>query len=264
MNKILIVGKNSYIGTSFFKLHDSKNEIHFADSRNDNWKSVDFSEFTTILHCAGIAHQKRVSRALYDSVNRDLAVAVAKKASASGVKQFIFLSSVAANENAKDFYGASKFEAEKQLLDLETEDFKICIVRPPMVYGAGCKGNFPRLVRLAKLLPVFPEIPNKRSMIYIENLCEFLSILIHETRNGIHLPQNKDWVNTTELVTLIRHFHGKKTFTTRIFNAPIIFLAKRIPTLNKIFGDLAYPHCGDEISYNKVSFTEGVKNSLMD
>lgn len=270
VKKILIVGENSYIGVSFARYASERYDITIVGAKDGKWKACDFSAFDVVLHCAGIAHipQKKNMRNLYYSVNCDLAVDVANTAKAAGVKQFIFLSSMAVYGNmrgeitpetppgATDFYGGSKVLAEQKLIELQS--INICIVRPPMVYGYGCKGNFPRLVKLADKLPIFPKVQNKRSMIYIDNLCEFLCKVIEDNKNGIHLPQNAEYVNTTELVQTIAIVAGKRMRTTSVFN-PLIFLLKKfIPSLDKLFGDLVYAKTGDEIEYNVVEFKEGV------
>ncbi|MCL2456284.1 MAG: NAD-dependent epimerase/dehydratase family protein [Defluviitaleaceae bacterium] len=275
MIKVLIVGKNSYIGDSFAKIFGEEFEIHIVDAKNENWKTCNFSDFDSVIHCAGIAHvsHKKVSKEKYFEINCDLAVAVAEQAKLHGTKQFIFLSSMAVYGKSfceitkntppapEDFYGTSKFEAEKKICALETENFKICIVRPPMVYGAGCKGNFPKLAKLAKFTPIFPDIKNKRSMIYIDNLCAFLAELVKKNCEGIFLPQNKNYVNTTELVKQIRRFYGKKTLTTKIFNPLINFFSKRVALINKIFGDLFYSH-NEELLFEKKNFIESVDETL--
>ena len=192
MKKILITGKNSYIGMSFKNWleqnYSNEYEVESISLRNNLWKDKDFSRFDVVYHTAGVVHIKenKKNRELYYKVNRDLTFEVAKKAKKEGVKQFIFLSSMSVyglitgviDENTplspNTSYGKSKFEAERLLLTLEDNNFKVAILRPPMVYGKGCKGNYPKLAKLAKVLPVFPDIQNKRSMIYIDYLNEFV------------------------------------------------------------------------------------------
>ena len=276
---ILIIGENSYIGSRFAKYVGNQFNITTVGARNGKWKEIDFSDFDSILHCAGIAHvsQKKHMKALYYSVNCDLAVNVAKKAKNQGVKQFIFLSSILVYgrsdteisiktvPNPESFYGDSKFRAEKILYTLSDSEFNICVIRPPIVYGFGCKGNFPKLVWLAKKLPIFPNVDNKRSMIYIDNLCAFISYLIKDNCNGIHLPQNKEYVNTTLLVQTIAKLHGKKIRTTKIFNPLIYLLMKFISPINKLFGDLFIIYSEKEkINYHVVEFEHSVRRSIYD
>lgn len=265
MKRVLITGANSYIGVSFARYVDRHHgiEIQSITLRGENWQTFDFTNFDTILHCAGIAHipQKKDMRDLYFNINCDLAVSVAQKAKAAGVKQFIFLSSMSVFE-PQSFYGASKLAAEEKLQALSSDDFNICILRPPMVYGHGCKGNFPRLVKLATKLPLFPNIQNRRSMIYIDNLCEFICQAIAENKTGIHNPQNAEYVNTTEMVELIAALHGRRMRTTKIFNPIIKLVQKKIKPLDKLFGNLTYEKTGNEAEYNVINFRDGVRAAV--
>ena len=279
MKNVLIVGENSYIGTSFAAYSGSRYNIQTVDARDGKWKNADFFNVDAVLHCAGIAHvaQKKYMRQLYYDINCGLAVDVATHAKGAGVKQFIFLSSMAVygsgnsfigletESSATDFYGGSKFAAEEKLrqLVLPDSDFNLCIARPPMVYGYGCKGNFPRLIKLAKKLPVFPNIQNYRSMIYIDNLCEYLCQVIDKNKSGIHFPQNTEYVNTTELVRLIARFLGKEISTTGFFNPLILHSKNYFSTVEKLFGDLVYAKAGDEASYNVVNFEDGVRKAVL-
>ena len=264
MKKILIVGENSYIGRSFENFAKDKYEINIISSRNGLWRSVDFTGYDSILYCAGIAHvkQKKRMQSLYYKINCDLTVEIFSKTQNSGVKQFIFLSSAAVLTEAKrnDFYGGSKLKAEQELQkSVDGGGLNLCIVRPPMVYGKGCKGNFPKLVKLAKIMPVFPDYPNKRSMIYIINLCNFLCGLIDNNSAGIFQPQNKEYINTTELVRLIARSHGKNILTTKLFNPIISLFKNHVNALNKMFGNLTYEKTGYEEEYNIVEFEDSLK-----
>lgn len=255
MKKILITGANSYIGTSFEKWvaqWPDKYSVDTVDMIDGTWKEKDFSGYDVIFHVAGIAHVKETKKnaELYYKVNRDLAYEVAQKAKLSGVKQFIFLSSMSVygiengviNRNSplnpKTNYGKSKLQAERLIEPLKDNEFKIAILRPPMIYGKGCKGNYPRLARLAVKTPVFPKIKNQRSMIYIDNLCEFVRLIIEDCAEGMFFPQNSEYVCTSEMVRIIAEIHGKKVWLTRIFN-PLLSLLK-FGNVNKVFGSLAY------------------------
>ena len=252
----MIIGENSYIGKSFAEFAADKHEITTISSRDGTWRYADFAGFDAVLHCAGIAHVKQTKRMkpLYFDVNCDLAVEIARRAKDAGIGQFVFLSSMAVygnsvseidgatppNPNIGDYYGASKLQAENELGALADEKFKLSIVRPPMVYGKNCKGNFQRLVKLAKIMRVFPDYPNRRSMIFIDNLSSFLCGIIESGASGIFLPQNKEYVNTTELVGLIAEYYGKRITTTKLFNPLIRALIKKISVFDKMFGDLFY------------------------
>jgi UDP-glucose 4-epimerase len=182
---------------------------------------------------------------------------LARKAKADGVKQFIFLSSmiVFGESNVKNrniivtsntkpapsgFYGDSKLKAEKGIIDLQGEGFNIVIVRPPMIYGRDSKGNFPKLVRLAQLSPIFPNIDNYRSMLYIDNLSEFLRLIIENKEYGYFHPQNKEYVNTKDLVQSIARANNKNIFLIKAFNPLITFFSRKINLINKVFGTFIY------------------------
>lgn len=255
MRKILVTGKNSYIGRSLEKWLGNYSGRYSVDSislKDDSWKEKGFSGYNVVFHVAGIAHIKETNenQSLYYKVNRDLAYEVARKAKADGVKQFIFLSSMSVygikngviddNTPLKPYsaYGKSKIEAEEQINQLQDESFAIATIRPPMVYGKGCKGNYPRLVGLALKTPIFPKVDNKRSMIYIDNLCEFIKQLIDKCSCGLFFPQNAEYVNTSEMVKMIAEAHGKSIVVTKLFN-PLLRLLN-VSTVNKVFGDLVY------------------------
>lgn len=255
MKKILITGKNSYVGNSFEKYvenYPGKYEVNKISLRDDTWMNHDFSAYDVILHVSGIAHRRETNenKNLYYKVNRDLTYEVAMKAKKEGVSQFIFVSSMsvygietgAINRNTtpqpKSNYGKSKLEAEELINPLKDTDFKVTVLRPPMIYGSNCKGNYVRLSKLAKKLPIFPKYCNKRSMIYIDNLSEFIRLLIDDMEDGLFFPQNDEYVITSEMVKEIAKVNGRGIRLTRIFN-PLIKLFN-VSIINKVFGDLFY------------------------
>lgn len=107
-------------------------------------------------------------------------------------------------------YGRSKLQADLYIQKMESSDFKVAIVRPPMVYGGGCKGNYPKLAGLAGKTLFFPSVKNRRSMIYIENLCDCIENIIRLEKRGIFHPQNDGYVSTEALVRAIAKCHGRK------------------------------------------------------
>jgi nucleoside-diphosphate-sugar epimerase len=255
MKQILITGANSYIGNSLEKWL-SKNPQQYSidtlDMENENWMKKDFSKYDVIFHVAGIAHIKETkkNKELYYKINRDLAFEVAKKAKDEGIIQFIFLSSMSVygveqgtiNKNTplnpNTNYGKSKVQAEELIRPLGDNKFKVAIIRPPMVYGKGCKGNYSKLSKLVKKLPIFPKLNKERSMIYIDNLCEFVKILIDDLSNGLFFPQNREYVNISEMVKIIAEANGKKILMTSIFN-PFLNILK-INLVQKAFSELVY------------------------
>ncbi|MBP2620737.1 NAD-dependent epimerase/dehydratase family protein [Streptococcus panodentis] len=259
MKKVLITGANSYIGQSFQK-HVSLLEdvqVEELDVREEIWKQKDFSSFDTILHLAALVHISNPAKemeGMYNQVNTQLPYELAKKAKQEGVKQFIFMSSMSVYgevlgdrvitkdtpELPTSFYGKSKLAAEQLLSSLESEKFRIAILRPPMVYGRQAKGNYQRLSKLAQKLPIFPLVNNQRSMIYIDNLCEFIRLIVQYQDSGLFYPQNQDYVNTSQLVREIKRVHGQKVFLLPAVHWILKGLSRRAATLNKLFSDLTY------------------------
>ena len=278
MKRVLITGKNSYIGTSlenWLMREPDKYKVDTVDMKDGSWKDSNFSLYDVVFHVAGIAHIKETSdnQNLYYKVNRDLAYETAQKAKQDGVEQFIFLSSMSVygieqgviDKNTpltpNSAYGKSKIEAEKLINKLQDDSFTVATLRPPMVYGKGCRGNYPRLVGLALKTPIFPKVDNKRSMIYIDNLSEFVKRLIDNRSGGLFFPQNADYVNTSEMVRIIAEVHGKRVVMTKLFN-PLLRLLN-VSTVNKVFGDLVYDmSMSNYVSdYRVCGFRESVKKT---
>ncbi len=278
MKKVLITGANSYIGESFdewLKQWPAEYQVDTIDMIGDKWRAKDFTGYDVVFHVAGIAHVKETknNRDQYYRVNRDLAFAAAKKAKYEGVRQFIFLSSMSiygfdrgvikldTQPEPKSHYGKSKYEAEKLINQLLDPKFAIAIIRPPMVYGPGCKGNYPKLARIAVKTPIFPKIKNDRSMIYIENLCQHIKQLIDAQSSGYSFPQNNEYVNTSDLVQAIAENHAKTIRLTRLFN-PIIKIL-RVNAVQKVFGDLYYSRqmSLDSESYNICDFKSSIEKT---
>lgn len=273
MKRILITGENSYIGTSFqewLAQYPTEYEIEAISVRGERWKEVDFSKYDSILHLAGIAHVSTDPNMeeKYYQVNRDLTIEIAKKAKKEQVKQFIFMSSIivygdSTTENRvitketvptpSNFYGNSKLQAEKGIQPLITPDFNVVIIRPPMIYGKGSKGNYPKLAKLAKVTPIFPDFPNERSMLHIDNLCELIKLLIDYQESGLFLPQNEEYVNTGQLVQEIARVHGRKVKLVKWFN-PVIRILFNISIVNKLFGNLVYEHNDKKYNYQVNDF----------
>lgn len=254
-------------------------QIDAVDTMNDAWKKADFTQYDVVYHVAGIAHVNADPKMepLYYKVNRDLTIEVAKTAKAAGVKQFIFMSSqivfhesksleseiltLETKENPNGFYGDSKLQAEKGLHELECDTFKVCILRPPMIYGTNSKGNFPRLVKLAQKTPIFPAWHNNRSMLYIDNLAEFVKQAILRELRGTFYPQNRELADTVEIFRFFAKAHGHKVWITRLLN-PFVWLGSFILLpINKMFATYYYDPSMSKMDfdYQLVSFEESLK-----
>ncbi len=266
MKKVLITGADSYIGTSFENYIKSNYpgdfEIDTVDMRGDGWREKSFSGYDAVFHVAGIAHSDsgKISpekEKLYRSVNTGLTVETAKKAKADGAKQFIFMSSaIIYGKSAKigkskvitkdtiptpeNAYGDSKLQAENGIKPLADENFKVCVLRPPMIYGKNCKGNYQTLRKLALKLKFFPYVKNERSMLYIENLCEFVRLMIENVESGTFFPQNGEYSSTPEMVKLIAAANGKKVRLVKGFGWALKFLGLFTGLVQKAFGSLTY------------------------
>lgn len=289
MRRILITGANSYIGTSFEKYladnYPEKYVVDTIDMVDGAWRGQSFHGYDSVFHVAGIAHSDsdKISKEkenLYYCVNTELTIETAKKAKADGVKQFIFMSSaivygdsapigrqkIITRETAPspaNCYGDSKLQAENGILALNDDSFKVVILRPPMIYGKGSKGNYQTLVKLALKLPIFPYVKNQRSMLYIDNLCEFVRLMIENNQSGIFFPQNKEYANTSEMVKLIAEAHGKKARLIKGFTWLIKIMSHFTGLVNKAFGNLCYEWELSEnmINYNLVSLKDSIKRT---
>ncbi len=266
MKKVLITGANSYIGTSVerYITEHCPDECEFTtiDMVDGTWREKSFAGYDVVFHVAGIAHSDsgKISEEkakLYYSVNTDLAVETAKKAKSDGAKQFIFMSSaIVYGESSKvgkkkiithdtpmspaNAYGDSKVQAEKGILPLADDSFKVCILRPPMIYGKSCKGNYQTLVKFAKKLKFFPYVKNERSMLYIENLCEFVRLMIVNEEDGVFFPQNGEYTNTSKMVQMIAAAHGRKLHLIHGFGWAVKFMGLFTGLVKKAFGSLTY------------------------
>lgn len=267
MKKILITGKNSYIGTNVERyLVERSYQVDTIDMRGNAWKEYDFSPYDAVFHVAGIAHAdvEKVSKEekeRYYDINCRLAVETAKRAKEQGVGLFVFMSSIIVYGESggigkkrvikadtpltpANFYGDSKVKAEEGLKPLADGDFQIAILRPPMIYGKGCKGNYRTLEKLAKVLPFFPAIENERSVLSVENLAKAVEMIIAKPESGVYFPQDSGYGNTAKMVQDIAAERGKKVRLTRLFNPAIRCVGKTKGKygrlVNKAFGNLCY------------------------
>ena len=285
MKKILITGAGSYVGESvrrYILSTSSDFQIDAVDTMGDNWKNADYSQYDVVYHVAGIAHVNADPKMepLYYKVNRDLTIEVARAAKAAGVKQFIFMSSQIVfhesqslktevltsetKENPNGFYGDSKLQAELGIKPLEDENFKVCILRPCMIYGPNAKGNFPRLAKLACKTPIFPCWHHKRSMLYIDNLAEFVKQCVDRELEGTFYPQNRELADTVEIIRFFAKAAGHKVWITRLLN-PFVWLGSFVlQPINKMFATYYYaPEMSKmDFDYQLVSFEESLKLCL--
>lgn len=275
MKRVLITGANSYLGSSFTRYVEQwadEFQVDTVDMMDGSWREKSFEGYDTVYHVAGLAHSdtsnvSNEKKMFYYKINTDLAVETARKAKADGVNQFIFMSSaIVYGESAPigkkkvitqetepspaNFYGDSKLQAEIGISALSDVQFKVCILRSAMVYGKGSKGNYPRLVEYAQRLPFFPYVKNERSMIYIDNLMEFVRLMIMNEESGLFWPQNAQYTNTSEMVRMIAEAYGEKMRFVRGFTWVLKLMSHFTGLVNKAFGNFVYDKSLSEYQQN--------------
>lgn len=288
--RVLITGAESYVGESFEKYaaeYYPNIEVHTVDMTDESWRLHDFSRYDCVFHVAGIAHAdvEKVTeeeKKHYYAVNTNLAIETAAFAKASGVSQFIFMSSMIVYGNSTsvgvkrvineytepvpaNFYGDSKWQADKGVRELADDMFRVAVLRPPMIYGKGSKGNYSTLSRISRKVPLIPNIENCRSMLHIDNLCEFICLLILSSEGGIYFPQNAEYTKTAEMIRAISKEYSKKVALVKVLN-PLVLAASHVPgkigvVTNKAFGNSIYSQDisrYEGLEYQKVGLKESI------
>ena len=254
MNNLLITGSTGFAGSYFINKYKDKYAIKTFSFRKDNIDTLDCKDIDVVFHLSALVHQMDgASASEYERVNVTQTLELAKKVKKSGTKHFVFMSTVKVygeETNTKyseksvchpeDEYGKSKLKAEQELLKLEDESFKVSIIRTPIVYGYGVKANIKSLVGLVKKVPILPfgNIQNKRSMVYIGNLCYLVDVVIEQQKAGIFLASDDEPISTTRLIELIAKNINKKVYLIRIpFFESLLKLVK--PSFHKrLYGSL--------------------------
>lgn len=280
MKKILITGANSYIGVSFesyMRRFPGDYQVDTLDVIGEGWRQADLSGYDAIFHVAGIAHQKETAEnaSLYYKVNRDLAVEIAQKAKADGVGHFVFMSSMsvygmdsgvitpATRPEPVSHYGKSKLEAEAALEEMRDESFAVAVLRPPMVYGKNCRGNFQLMRKLVEKSPIFPAVKNQRSMISVRNLCAFVRLVMDRREDGLFFPQDKEYVNTTDMARVMAEKLCRKVWFSRLAGFGVKLLAPVFGPARKAFSTLIYQDCEQfDFSYCEEGLRESVRGSI--
>ncbi|HCZ8622141.1 TPA: NAD-dependent epimerase/dehydratase family protein, partial [Staphylococcus aureus] len=243
---ILITGKHGYVGN---RLNGYlKAQGHVVDQinvRGNQWKALDFSKYNVVIHLAAIVHNNNPNATMVDymNVNYHLTKELAEKAKTEGVNQFIFFSTMSVfgldgevgkeviiNKNTltkpTTSYGISKLRAEEMLREIQSNEFKVAVLRPPMIYGESAPGNFSKLIKISKILPLYPQIDNQRSSIYIENLEIYINELIENEGSGILHPQNNDYLNTNHAIFKMRELQNKKSMSIKLPNSLLKLFGK--------------------------------------
>lgn len=276
--KVLLTGANGFIGSYLVAKYKDKYNIQKFSFLNDNIDTLNCTNIEVVFHLSALVHQMSgASLDEYERVNVIQTLELAKKAKESGVKQFILMSTIKVygeetnskyveNSNCvpEDDYGKSKLKAEIELRKLKDDNFKICIVRTPIVYGYGVKANIKNLVQLVNKVPVLPfgNISNNRSMVYIGNLCHLIDEIIHQEKSGVFLASDDEPLSTSKLIKLISKNLDKKVYLLRIpFFESLLKLVK--PSFHKrLYGSLEVDNRITKEKLNLVnpySIEEGIK-----
>lgn len=262
MKSIVITGEGSYIGSAlqeYLSRQLNQYTIQVLPTIGKSPDSFDFHGTDTVINVAAIVHKKEKPELLdlYSSVNRDFAANLAVKAKADSVRQFIQFSTMSVYGKITGVitadtppspvtaYGKSKLASERLIAPLADDSFAVAILRPPMVYGSGAKGNYHLLEKMTDLLFFSPTIQNKRSLVSVDCLCEFIHRRIEDPRSGVFFPQDPNPVSTASLIDRIAAEKGKKLWKTSLFNPGIRLLTKTTSVGKKAFGDLLYENLSE-------------------
>ncbi|MBC5851917.1 UDP-glucose 4-epimerase family protein [Vibrio metschnikovii] len=251
--KVIVTGANGFVGKNLVDLLNFKGYEVLSILRSHVTyrkksviifsldKSIDFGQllvgYDCLIHCAARVHimddNEAEPLALYREVNTAGTINLAKQAIDSGIKRFIFISSIKVNGEAsilekpfgagdphapQDDYGSSKSEAELQLMELAKDsDMEVVIIRPTLVYGPGVKANFASLMGLvAKGIPLpFGCISNnKRSLVSVDNLVDLIITCIDHPKaaNQVFLVSDDHDVSTSEMVREMAIALGKPSW----------------------------------------------------
>lgn len=285
MSKVLLIGKNSYIGNHIDEwVTKYGHQATQLDVLTDVWKTYDYSQYDAIVHVAGIVHQPNCQDwDLYKRVNTDMPIAIATMAKKQGVKQYVFFSTMGVYGvgkklslnvidaktplHADSMYGKSKLMAEDGLNALQDESFNIAIVRPPSVYGKGCRGGYiTGFTSIAQKLPIIPRAYEnaRQSFIYIDNLSELVKQLVERNLHGVFCPQDDKAVSANELLRVISESIGKKYCSSWLLGLGVRILSI-LPIVNKAYGGVEYAKELSSIhgvNYVVVPFEEGIRRTV--
>ena len=282
---LMITGASGFIGSNFIERYKDKYNIIPVDLLKIKPEEIDFRGVDTVLHLAALVHQmKGAPREKYFEVNTELTRKVAEEAKKQGVRHFVFYSTVKVygydgdlynhniilNEESEckpmnDPYGESKWEAEKILRRLEDNNFKIGIIRPPMVYGKGVKGNMESLIKLVKMFPILPfnYDKNRRSLVNIENLMYLTALVIDKEASGVFLPLDEKNISLKEIVEGIEKAYNLKRINIPMIQPIFWLLTKVKPNIMvRLFGTLQFDNqqTREKLGYiAKIKYVEGIR-----
>lgn len=254
MKNLLITGSSGFVGSYFINKYKNKYNIKTFRFLKDNIANLNCEGMDVVFHLSALVHQMGgASEQEYEKVNVVQTLQLANKAKKNGVGHFVFMSTVKVygeetiskyTETSpcfpEDEYGKSKLKAEIELQKLEDESFKISIIRTPIVYGYGVKANIKSLVNLVNKISILPfgKIENKRSMVYIGNLCYLVDIIINQQKSGIFLASDDNPLSTSKLIELIAKNLEKKVYLIQVPFFEILLKILRPSFHKRLYGSL--------------------------
>lgn len=285
--KILVIGKNGYVSTCFqnyMKKYDGI-QVDAISARKDAWKQVDFRGYDAVFNTTGLAHNdaRKGTEEEFIELNAKLPKLLATKAKKEGVPEFVHMSSMIVYGNMSpigtielikedtvpvptNIYGKSKLMGEKAILELNDDVFHVAVIRSPLIYGETAVDNFLALTNYAVTLPVFPYIKNIRSMIYSDNLCEIVWLIIQNKSSGLFFPQQEEYICTSKIIKEIASLAGHKVIMVKCFENVLKPFSKWVMLIRRVFGSLAYDmNMSNHFDgmYRVVSYNESIRRIAM-
>ncbi len=249
---LLLTGATGFIGKYFVRHTQAR--VTAVSLRSQGLEDSSFEGYDVLVHLAAIVHQKKGSKThVYDRVNTELSIALARKAKREGVKQFVFMSTVKVYGEESDIpytedspchpqddYARSKHKAETELLKLQDNAFTVSIIRTPIVYGHGVKANIKNLVTLTGTIPFLPfaGTMNRRSIVYVGNLCALIDCVIAKRAGGIFLASDDAALSTSDLIAKIGKAIGKTPLLITIPGFDVLLKSLRPSLYRRLYGNL--------------------------
>lgn len=258
---LMITGASGFIGSNFIKKYENEYNIIPVCLIEKSPEELDFTRVDTVLHLAALVHQmKGAPEERYFEINTELTRRLAVRAKEAGVKHFVFYSTVAVwgthgyfdhdkvitlntPLNPSTPYAKSKYDAEEILNSLKENNFKISILRPPMVYGKDCPGNMKRLEKLADYLPILPfgNDGNRRTIVHVDRLLEETDLIIKTEKEGIFIPRDDKDVSIKEILEYIFQEKNKTKILIKLPKIIINILGIIKPRIvESLYGSLSF------------------------
>lgn len=278
---VLITGKSGSLSKAVATWLQSKEGVVTSQIslRDNRWKESALNNYDIVVHVAGVTPQNTKKPEVFYEVNHKLTEELARKAREAGVKQFIYLSSMAVYGLEQQMgmgrgtigedtpclpmndYGKSKFLAEESLRQLKNDKFQVAIIRVPSIYGEGKTEYLDQYKYLSQKFPVIPDgfRNHYKSAIYVESLCELIFLLIENESRGVFCPDDGQYA-TVDYCSAISSSKKKSRILGVIFEV----LLRKSDRIRDYYGAICY---SDKLTnvfngkYRVYSLEEAVKKS---